>query len=134
MAAHHCCVLPPSHKECGWTHSKDIVYTLLRISMGDGSFQDALWGCRAQCSLHHKNKSTAKVQNIFVISPHSTSPDAIALFTILLYHLLLPSCAVVKLGGGRGDRWATFGKCRSYKYLLYCDNHFTFNHQSVQVI
>jgi len=45
-----------------------------------------------------QEQNKAKVQNIFVISPHSTSPDVIVLFTILLYHLLLSSCAVVKLG------------------------------------
>lgn len=45
-----------------------------------------------------QERNEAKVQNIFVISPHNISPDVIALFTILMYHLLLPSCAFVKLG------------------------------------
>jgi len=45
-----------------------------------------------------QERNKGKVQNIFVISPHSTSPNVIALFTILLYHLLLPSCAIVKFG------------------------------------
>jgi hypothetical protein len=45
-----------------------------------------------------QEQNKTKVQNIFVISPHSKSPDIIALFTVLLYHLLLASCVVVKLG------------------------------------
>jgi hypothetical protein len=85
-----------------------------------------------------QDRNKAKVQNIFVISPHNALSGVTALFTMLLFHLLLPSSSSVKLGA----RWAAFGKYKFVKEcgfqivspVLYCDNHFGFNHLSVQVI
>ena len=51
------------------TVKSHIVSTLLRICMGDGSFQDAFWGCRAQCSFHHK-KETKQRFKIFLSFLH----------------------------------------------------------------
>jgi hypothetical protein len=119
------------------TVKSHIVSTLLRICMGDGSFQDTLWGCRAQCSLHHKNetKQRFKILLSFLHTVHHSTSLHCSPYccTISCYHPVLLS-SWGRGWGRRGDRWATFRKYKPYKYLLYCDNHFAFHHLSVQVI
>jgi hypothetical protein len=63
------------------------VSTLLRICMGDGSFQDALWGCRAQCSLHHK-KETKQRFKIFLSFLHIVHHCTV-------HHTVVPSSATI---------------------------------------
>jgi hypothetical protein len=92
---------------------------------GRQQFPGHFLGMQGTLQLASQVRNKAKVKNIFVTSPHITSSDVTALCTILC------SCQV---GGGKGNRWATYRTCKTYKYLLYCDSHFAFNHRSVQVL
>lgn len=120
MAARHSCLAPSPQGV--WmdrqTVKSHIVSTLLRICMGDGSFQDTLWGWRAQCSLHHKNE-TKKRFKIFLsflhMIHHLTSLHCSPYCCTISPATIL--CCLSSWGGGRGDRWATFRKCPTN---IYC--------------